>query len=232
MSRKLKINNNFERCAQTYFTEISKFKSLTIDEETELWKRYKERGDIRARDKIVNSNLKFVASVASQFLGMGLSYSDLIAEGNIGLMKAMDKFDYTKGYKTISYSVWWIRQNILEALEKRNIMNAEELPKDYEKPVDSDSENAYINKDEVVECSDDSIVEVMKQSEDKNFVSLLFKELNDKEKFIIERYFGLNGKKEMTLEEIGNCCGLTKERVRQIKCDAFTKMRSVALSFE
>jgi RNA polymerase primary sigma factor len=232
MGRKLKINNEFEKSAQVYFTEISKYKSLSIDEEAELWKRYKELGDIRARDKIVNSNLKFVASVARQFMGLGLSYSDLIAEGNMGLMKAMEKFDYTKGYKTISYSVWWIRQTILDALEKRNLMQAEELPKDYEKQVDSENESVYINKNETTECFDDSIAEVMKQSEDKSFVSLLFKELNDKEKSIIEKYFGLNGEKEMTLEEIGNYYGLTKERVRQIKCDAFTKMRSVALSFD
>lgn len=232
MSRKKKIANDFERSAQTYFSDISKYKSLSYEEEAELWKRYKEHNDMKARDKIVNSNLKFVASVARQFIGLGLSYSDLIAEGNLGLMKAMDKFDYTKGYKTISYSVWWIRQTILEALKERNLLQGDELPKDYEKQVDSDNEKVYVNNNkEQNEYIDDSIADAMKLAEDKNMIAYLFKDLTKKEKTIIEKYFGLNGEKEMTLEEIGEHYNLTKERVRQIKCNAFTKMRSAALAF-
>ena len=73
---------------------------------------------MKARDKLISANLKFVASIAKQYQGRGLSYADLIAEGNIGLIKALDKFDGEKGFKVISYSVWWIRQTILEALER------------------------------------------------------------------------------------------------------------------
>ena len=133
MLKKKKIVNDFERSSQTYFKEISEFKPLSREEEFSLWERYRKNNDIGARDKLIKSNLKFVASVARGYQGLGLSYSDLIAEGNCGLMKAIDKFDYEKGYKTISYSVWWIKQSILEALKERAGIEGEELPQDFER---------------------------------------------------------------------------------------------------
>src|SRR5574344_2550105 len=128
MVRKNKTSNEFDRSAGAYFKEISKCKPLSREEEFSLWERYKKNNDIEARNKLITSNLKFVASVAKKYQGRGLSYSDLIAEGNLGLIKAMDKFDGNKNIKVISYSVWWIRQTILEALDKRNSMGAEDLP--------------------------------------------------------------------------------------------------------
>ena len=113
MLKQKKIINDFERSSLTYFNEISEFKPLSREEEFSLWERYRKNNDIGARDKLIKSNLKFVASVAKNYQGLGLSYADLIAEGNCGLLKAIDKFDYEKGFKTISYSVWWIRQSIL-----------------------------------------------------------------------------------------------------------------------
>ena len=91
MSRKKRVVIDFERSSQTYFNEISKFKSLTKEEEVSLWKKYKKEHDLKARDTLIKSNLKFVANVAKPYIGMGLSYSDLIAEGNLGLMKAIEK---------------------------------------------------------------------------------------------------------------------------------------------
>ena len=128
MIKKKKVVNDFERSSQTYFKEISTFKPLSKDEEFSLWERYRNNNDLVARDKLIKSNLKFVASVARGYQGLGLSYADLIAEGNCGLMKAFDKFDYSKGYKTISYSVWWIRQSILEALKERTGIEGDALP--------------------------------------------------------------------------------------------------------
>ena len=124
MIKKNKYINDFDISAKIYFSEISQYKSLSQEEELSLWKRYKLNNDLKARDTIIKSNLKFVASIAKGYQGRGLSYSDLIAEGNCGLLRALNKFDYKKGYKTISYSVWWIRQAILEALKERNGLEA------------------------------------------------------------------------------------------------------------
>ena len=105
MRKKKKTITDFERSSIDYFKEINNLSPLTREEEFSLWEKYKKHNDMKARDKIIKSNLKCVASVAKEYIGMGLSYSDLIGEGNIGLAKAMEKFDYEKGYKTISYSV-------------------------------------------------------------------------------------------------------------------------------
>ena len=233
MKKKKKVVNDFERSTLDYFKDINGYSPLSKEEEQTLWERYKKHNDIAARDKIVKSNLKFVASVAKPYIGMGLSYSDLISEGNIGLMKAMDKFDYEKGFKTISYSVWWIKQTILEALNKRNSIKGDELPQYNESyNIDNEDSQSYINEndnyfyDEFIENDDFSD---MKSSEEQKIISMLNTCLNDRERDIVSYYFGLNGKKEMTLEEIGNIFGLTKERIRQIKEGAFKKLRSEAL---
>ena len=146
MLKKKKIINDFEKSSQIYFKEISNFSPLSREEEYSLWERYKKHNDIAARDKLIKSNLKFVASVAKSYQGLGLSYSDLIAEGNYGFMKAIDKFDYEKGYKTISYSVWWIKQSILEALNERNGIEGDSLPEDFEKQG-ADDDDALVQSD-------------------------------------------------------------------------------------
>ena len=229
MLKKKKIANNFDRSAQTYFSEIGNFSPLSKDEELSLWERYKKNNDISARDKIIKSNLKFVASVAKPFQGLGLSYSDLIAEGNLGLMKAIDKFDYEKGYKTISYSVWWIRQAILEALRERNLINGDELPKDYEKSVESEEENEYNISGDKHEMEDGNAMEYIKKNEMKSAIGVLMDCLTEREQIVLTYYFGLDGDDEMTLEEIGKKIGLTKERVRQIKEKSLKKLRAEAL---
>lgn len=227
MLKKRKSVNDFEKSSQTYFKDISKYKTLTKDEEFTLWEQYKKHNDISARDKLIQSNLKFVASVAKGYQGLGLSYADLIAEGNYGLMKAIDKFDYQKGYKTISYSVWWIRQTILEALRDRIGIQGEELPKDFEKQYDDDEviTNEVRINDNFIEYNDID----HEQIEIKNIISILMDDLNERERFILTKYYGLENNKPLTLEEIGNELDLTKERVRQILVKVFKKMRSEAL---
>lgn len=230
MLKKKKILNDFERSSQIYFNEISEFKPLSKEEEYSLWEKYRKNNDIKARDKLIKSNLKFVASVARGYQGMGLSYSDLIAEGNCGLMKAIDKFDYEKGFKTISYSVWWIKQSILEALKERVGIEGESLPQDFEKQNNYDDDDYYVDyliKDEYI---DYSTIDEVKTDELKKIISSLTNSLTNREKYVITEYFGLNSKEGLTLEEIGNTIGLTKERVRQIKEKALKKLRSEALN--
>ena len=229
MLKKKKIINDFERSSLTYFNEISEFKPLSREEEFSLWERYRKNNDIGARDKLIKSNLKFVASVAKNYQGLGLSYADLIAEGNCGLLKAIDKFDYEKGFKTISYSVWWIRQSILEALKERAGIEGDSLPQDFEKQNQyEDEEQTIDNTIEEEYISSDS--EEFKIEELKKTINTLIGCLTEREQYVISEYYGLNAKEGTTLEEIGASMELTKERVRQIKEKALKKLRSEALN--
>src|ERR687892_1399765 len=113
------ITNRDSQAVEKYLQEISKISMITPEEETVLAQRIK-MGDQRALDKLVQANLRFVVSVAKQYQHQGLSLSDLINEGNLGLIKAAQRFDETKGFKFISYAVWWIRQSILQALAEQS----------------------------------------------------------------------------------------------------------------
>jgi RNA polymerase primary sigma factor len=110
------ITDRSSICIEKYFTEVNKLDMITADQEVELVLRYKNQGDEQALNKLVSANLRFVISVAKQFQGYGIPLEDLINEGNIGLIKAAKKFDESKGFKFISYAVWWIRQSILASL--------------------------------------------------------------------------------------------------------------------
>src|SRR5512134_362751 len=113
------ITNRDSQAVEKYLQEISKIPMITPEEETTLAQRIK-MGDQKALDKLVQANLRFVVSVAKQYQHQGLSLSDLINEGNLGLIKAAQRFDETKGFKFISYAVWWIRQSILQALAEQS----------------------------------------------------------------------------------------------------------------
>lgn len=233
MLRKNKTSNEFDRSATAYFKEISNCKPLSREEEFSLWERYKKNNDIEARNKIVSSNLKFVASVAKNYQGRGLSYSDLIAEGNLGLIKAMDKYDATKGIKVISYSVWWIKQTILEALEKRNSIEADDLPTESNKSelfFDSDEYTSEIEESENNVIYSEESEDRQRQNEQKKIISIITEHLTNREKDIITKYYGLDGSEPMTLEEIGKELGITKERTRQILEKTLKKLRGEALN--
>ena len=120
--RQLKITSSItsreDKALEKYLQDISKEEMITADEETHLTRRIKE-GDQEALDKMVRANLRFVVSVAKQYQHQGLPLGDLINEGNVGLIKAAKKFDETRGFKFISYAVWWIRQAIMEALSEK-----------------------------------------------------------------------------------------------------------------
>lgn len=221
--------NTFEKSCDIYFKDLNKYRPLSREEEFKLWKKYKKDNDIEARNKLITANLKYVVKVANFYLGRGLSYADLIAEGNMGLLKAIEKYDGNKGIKTLSYSIWWIKQTILEALNKRNELDGEDLPSDCEKcEIDSDENISNIDSKE----GNDNFIDESthnKDKEKKELISTLMNCLSKKEAFIITNYYGLDGNKPLTLEEIGKKLGITKERVRQINEKALIKLRSASL---
>jgi RNA polymerase primary sigma factor len=111
------ISYDTDESTSKYFKEIRKIKLITQNEEIELAKKIKE-GDVSAIDKLVTANLKFVVTIAKEYQGKGLPLSDLINEGNFGLIKAASKFDHTKGFRFISYAVWWVKQSIIQSLNE------------------------------------------------------------------------------------------------------------------
>lgn len=266
MSKKF-VNFNNDDSLGKYFKEVRKSTILTQNEEIELAKRIKN-GDQNAINKLVNSNLKFVVSIAKEYQGQGLPLSDLINEGNYGLIKAATKFDHSKGFRFISYAVWWVKQSIIQSLNDNarvvrlpaNVINRiSQLNKEIAKfelenerePIygeifDKQNEavslvtyprhtslNEVINEegDELIELIPDNIdedvlvVDARLRDEINNALSVL----DEREKAIIESYFGINTDCEsMTLEAIGERYGLTKERIRQIKEKAIRKLRNNA----
>ena len=255
-----------------YLQEIGREQLLPVEEEGERSQRIR-KGDRRALDKLVRANLRFVVSVAKQYQNQGLSLPDLINEGNVGLIKAAEKFDETRGFKFISYAVWWIRQTILQALAEQsrivrlplNQVSAvnkitkamTKFEQEYERKPSADELAELVNElpekisDSLrasgrhvsvdapfIEGEENSLLDVMVNTDspmaDKGLVSESLSTeidralgvLNEREKQIIERSFGINNQPEMTLEEIGETFGLTRERVRQIREKAIRKLRA------
>ena len=257
-----------------YLKEINRIPMISHEEEYELALKAKQ-GDKRAREKLINSNLRFVVTVAKKYQGQGLPLEDLINEGNIGLLTAIEKFEPEKGYHFISYAVWWIRQSIMKAVCEKSravrlpLNRANELfqIQKIQKALIHESGSTDVSIEEIAEESgleadlvrdllavsremvsfdapvatkgeiSDSKVgdfiedeqlgpeeEVINKSLKQDIDSLL-STLTDKEREIIIMRFGLNDTKPMSLKEIGDQYGLTKERIRQIEKRAIEKMK-------
>jgi len=248
-----------------YFKDVRKSVLLTPNEEVSLAKRIK-KGDKRAMDELVKANLKFVISIAKEYQGQGLMLSDLISEGNYGLIKAANKFDHKRGFRFISYAVWWIKQSIIQSLNDNarvvrlptnvinkisklnkeiskfendneiepvygDILNNERKLNDLSKYPKITSLNQMVNDDgdELIETVASELEDTDQKEVDEKIKDELLKMLNildNRERIIIECYFGVNRDCEsMTLEAIGEQYGLTKERIRQIKQKALRKLR-------
>ena len=265
------ITNRESASLDKYLQEIGHEDLLTVDEEVELAQRIR-KGDREALEKLTKANLRFVVSVAKQYQNQGLSLPDLINEGNLGLIKAAEKFDETRGFKFISYAVWWIRQSILQAIAEQSrivrvplnqvgsvnkinrVMNKFEQENERRPSVDEIAEKTDIPFEKIedaisvnnrhvsvdapfVDGEDNSLLDVMVNDDapmaDRMLVIESLREeincaltsLNERERNIIEAFFGINQTTEMTLEEIGEKFGLTRERVRQIKEKAIRKLR-------
>ena len=265
------ITNRESESLEKYLQEIGREDLLSTDEEVELAQRIR-KGDRKALDKLTKANLRFVVSVAKQYQNQGLSLPDLINEGNLGLIKAAEKFDETRGFKFISYAVWWIRQSILQAIAEQSrivrlplnqvgsvnkinrMLNKFEQENERRPSVDEISEQTDLPEDKVGEAmlantrhvsvdapfidgEDNSLLDVLVNDDapmaDRQLVaeslrseiSNVLQTLNERERCVIKAFYGL-GEPEMTLEEIGNKYGLTRERVRQIKEKAIRRLRN------
>jgi RNA polymerase primary sigma factor len=269
------ITNRESASLDKYLQEIGKEELITVEEEVELAQRIK-KGDHAALEKLTRANLRFVVSVAKQYQNQGLSLPDLINEGNLGLIKAAEKFDETRGFKFISYAVWWIRQSILQALAEQSRIvrlplnqvgslnkinkafskfeqeherkpSPEELAETLDLPADKVADTLKVSGRHIsvdapfVDGEDNSLLDVLPNTDSPNADRLLIQEslareidralatLTERESDIIRLFFGI-GCQEMTLEEIGERFGLTRERVRQIKEKAIRRLRHTSRS--
>jgi RNA polymerase primary sigma factor len=256
-----------------YLRSIGSVDLLTADQEVALAKRI-ERGDMDAKRHMVEANLRLVVSIAKSYLGRGLTLLDLIQEGSLGLIRAVEKFDYRRGYKFSTYATWWIRQAVTRALadksrtiripvhmveklnrvvhvernlvqklgrepepgeignelgwtarEVREVLRVSQMPVSLEKPVgdEDDSElGDFVADDSVVgpfETASDNL-----QRED---VQRALAVLPQRDREVLELRYGLNGRKPMTLEEVGEAFGVTRERIRQIENNTLKRLKGL-----
>jgi RNA polymerase primary sigma factor len=267
------ITNRESQSLEKYLQEIGKVELISPEEEVKLARRIKQ-GDQSALDKLTKANLRFVVSVAKQYQNQGLSLPDLINEGNLGLIKAAQRFDETRGFKFISYAVWWIRQSILQSLAEQSrivrlplnkvgltnkIQKAfSQLEQEFEREP-SPEELAELLELETEEVSATlgiaarhvSMDTPLSEGEDNTLVDVLInpnaeyantniehtqslkqeiersmKMLTERQKEVICYFFGIGVDHPMSLEDIGDKFNLTRERVRQIKDKAITKLRT------
>lgn len=223
--------NDYCNTVQTYYKDIKKCNPISRDEEKTLMKRAK-KNDIEARNKIFTSNLKFVFDVARKYRGCGVALPDLISEGNMGLMKAIDKFDEDRDVKFISYAVWWIKQSIIDFIKKTQNKNKIEVDNNElnESKYDSCTESEY--DDDIISLEQGEYEDDYADDDSSNMEMLsdAMSVLDDRELSIIKAYFGIDQKKEMNLDEIGSSLKISSERVRQIKKNAIRKMRNEIMS--
>lgn len=218
--------NDFNESLKSYFREIKDFKPLTKQEEKLLCKKIKELDSV-AKDKLITANLRFVVSIAKRYRGRGVDFDDLIAEGNMGLMKAFEMFDDKKDNKFFSYAKWWIQQTIQEAI-KKTPLNNEIFPDEIiSENIESDHDvSSPVKNENEMFLTDDKV----DNTENKIIVGELMDTLDDREYEIIQAAFGLLGDEPKKLDDIGRIYGLSRERIRQIKNTALTKLRSHALA--
>jgi RNA polymerase primary sigma factor len=242
---------------QSYLKDIRKIKVMTPDREKFLSKRMNSN-DITESEKkkiqkeLLEGNLRFVITVAKQYQNQGLDFPDLIAEGNLGLMKAIQNFDWSKNLRFISYAVWWVKQSILQSLNDNartirlpvNVVQDLQRAKREVEQTGGQLDSRFtglpsmIDLDMSINEDGDTLVDIIKNDnadkpdecfDNKDMLKTklmsLLNVLDEREKSIIQDYFGISGSPR-TLEDIGEDFNLTKERVRQIKEKALRKLRN------
>ncbi|RMG67517.1 MAG: RNA polymerase sigma factor RpoD/SigA [Calditrichaeota bacterium] len=272
MTRELPhFRSNGRYSLEKYLTEISQIPLLTPEEEIELTRRIRQ-GDQEALNHLVQANLRFVVKVAKEYQNQGLPLTDLINEGNLGLIKAAKRFDETRGFKFISYAVWWIRQSILKALAEHSrvvrlplnrvglISKVNQMVKELEQQFNREpsyeeistamemsvtdvsealnNSSFHVSLDQPIRRSEDSTMQEIIKNPDgvlpdqdlikeslREEIRRVLKTLSPREEKIVKMYFGIDYERPFTLEEIGERLRLTRERVRQIKERALTRLR-------
>ena len=272
------ITNRESPSLEKYLQEINKVSILSAEEEVELTRRIK-KGDHLALERLTKANLRFVVSVAKQFQGQGLPLTDLINEGNIGLIKAAQRFDESRGFKFISFAVWWIRQTILDALAAHGrlirlpmnkvLLNSRirkthsQLEQQLERQPSTDELAEAMNVDlgeveyslgsgerhvsldtPMSENEEGSLIDLLEDANAPKADAALSKEslqreihrtlsnLPEKQRETLVCFFGIGMDRPMSLEDIGDKFNLTRERVRQIKDKAITKLRTNSRTVE
>ena len=265
------VTNRDNPSLDKYLHDIGKVKLISPEEEVDLARRIRN-GDLEARNVLINANLRFVVSVSKQYQNQGLSLQDMINEGNLGLIKAAGRFDETRGFKFISYAVWWIRQSITQAISEQvrivrlpinriaHISKIRKITAELEQKFEREptfteitqglelapedvalaiknvnwqiSLDAPLKMDEEGNMYDVFLYEGTNSPDNKLLKDSLIKEidrtlgtLSHREAKILTLYYGLSGKHEHTLEEIGEEFSLTRERIRQIKDNAIKKLK-------
>ena len=266
------ITNRDAGTLEKYLQDIAKESLVTPEEEVELAQRIKE-GDQRALDRLVRANLRFVVSVAKQYQNQGLSLQDLINEGNLGLIKAAQRFDETRGFKFISYAVWWIRQSILQAVaEQARIIRlplnqvgavsklkktAAMLEQEYQRkpstaelakemdlpeskvqslmgmnmrqistdaPLDDDDDGSFL--DVYVDQDSTATDQAVENESDNNAINHALSSLSEKERQVINMYYGIGTPREYSLDEIALTMGISRERTRQIRDRVLKRLKN------
>ena len=224
--------NDFTETVRVYYDDLKKYRPLTKAKERRLLKKCK-KGNLKAKNEILESNLRFVFDIARHYTGRGVPISELISDGNMGLLRAIEKFDESKDVKFISYAVWWIRQAMLESIKKKNAINFVEIDPNTDNDVSMDKKLIQDDEDDTYFNNDFSNENDEKESEikigQKNIVIKLLNVLDERERDVIESYYGINDKKELTLTDIGKKYNLSSERVRQIKKKGLMKLRTEML---
>ncbi len=270
------ITNRETASLDKYLQDIGKEELITADEEVLLAQKIKQ-GDQQALEKLCKANLRFVVSVAKQYQNQGLSLPDLINEGNLGLIKAAQRFDETRGFKFISYAVWWIRQSILQALAEQSRIvrlplnqvgslnkikkESSRLEQKFERPPSPDEiaealeipeykidaalkiSTRYVSMDApLTEDEDMKLIDIFVDNDQPVTDAGLMREslareiqrslstLTEKERDVVNLYYGIGMNHGLTLEEIGAKFDLTRERVRQIKEKAIRRLKHTSRS--
>ena len=224
--------NDFTETVRVYYDDLKKYRPLTKAKERRLLKKCK-KGNLKAKNEILESNLRFVFDIARHYTGRGVPISELISDGNMGLLRAIEKFDESKDVKFISYAVWWIRQAMLESIKKKNAINFVEIEPNTDNDASMDKKLIEDDEDDVSFNNDFSNAndekEMETKIEQKNIVIKLLNVLDERERDVIESYYSINDKKELTLTDIGKKYNLSSERVRQIKKKGLMKLRTKML---
>jgi RNA polymerase primary sigma factor len=270
------VTNRESKSLDKYLQDISKIDLITAEEEVELAQRIRA-GDQQAMERLTTANLRFVVSVSKQYQNQGLSLPDLINEGNAGLVKAAKRFDETRGFKFISYAVWWIRQAILQALAEQSrivrlplnkigvinkinktyshleqiherVPSADEIANNLDISVSNVKQSMkisgrHVSMDSPLKEGETSTLYDVVNSEDSPKpdadlmrgsltieINRALDTLSEKEAVVLRHYYGIDQKQPMSLQEIGDSFGLTRERVRQIKEKGIRRLRHTSKS--